>query len=197
MKFLFRFSGRIDRLQWNLGQILVFALTILPMMTMIEIREGTVHYRMPEYHMLGIFALSIWINLAISIQRLHDRDRSGYWLVPMLLVPGGFIWMVVELGFLPGTPGPNRFGPPPGGNIASLYRRFRSRTEEPAGDAEHAGFNSWNGEMTIAELKACRAQIMHHAEQDRETPEKRPEFSERANTCRTFRDERPAFGRPS
>jgi uncharacterized membrane protein YhaH (DUF805 family) len=32
----------------------------------------------------------------------------------ILLVPiVGAIWFLVELGFLPGTPGPNRFGPPP------------------------------------------------------------------------------------
>ncbi len=194
MKFLFRFSGRIDRLQWNLGQILVFALTVLPMMTMIEIREGTVHYRMPEYHMLGILALSIWINIAISIQRLHDRDRSGFWLVPMLLIPGGFIWMIVELGFLPGTPGPNRFGPPPGGSIASLSGRFRFRTQKPVGNTEHAGFDPRSRERTIAELKASRAQTMHHAEQERDAREKRSAFSERAGT---FEGERAAFERSS
>jgi uncharacterized membrane protein YhaH (DUF805 family) len=32
----------------------------------------------------------------------------------ILLIPFvGAIWFLVELGFLPGTPGPNRFGPPP------------------------------------------------------------------------------------
>jgi uncharacterized membrane protein YhaH (DUF805 family) len=30
-------------------------------------------------------------------------------LIPLV----GIIWFLVELGFLPGTPGPNRFGPPP------------------------------------------------------------------------------------
>jgi uncharacterized membrane protein YhaH (DUF805 family) len=33
-------------------------------------------------------ALFLWIFLATSIKRLHDRDRSAWWMVPFFAVPG-------------------------------------------------------------------------------------------------------------
>ena len=84
------------------------------------------------------FVIVSWISaLAIGIKRLHDRDRSGWWIVVFYFGPavlaaaqnssdgvlawlvlglGAFavsIWSLVELGFLRGTSGPNRFGPDP------------------------------------------------------------------------------------
>src|SRR5690349_17799130 len=29
----------------------------------------------------------LWIYLAISIKRLHDRNRSGWWVMPFLVLP--------------------------------------------------------------------------------------------------------------
>lgn len=48
-------------------------------------------------------------SIAVSIRRLHDTDRSGWWalvgIVPLL----GAIALLVFMA-LPGTPGRNRFG---------------------------------------------------------------------------------------
>jgi uncharacterized membrane protein YhaH (DUF805 family) len=78
----------------------------------------------------------IWIGLAIGAKRLHDRDKSAWWLLVFYALPGilstagneigdlGFIilhiisfgitvWAFVELGCLRGTRGPNRYGPDP------------------------------------------------------------------------------------
>jgi uncharacterized membrane protein YhaH (DUF805 family) len=30
----------------------------------------------------------LWVYLATSIKRLHDRDKSGWWMVPFFVVPG-------------------------------------------------------------------------------------------------------------
>lgn len=51
-------------------------------------------------------------NLAVTVRRLHDQDKSG-WLMLVMFVPyvGGLIMLV--LAFLPGTDGPNQFGPDP------------------------------------------------------------------------------------
>ena len=72
----------------------------------------------------GIPFLILWLALllptvAVSVRRLHDRDMSGWWYAPVILlawVPliGGLIglaFLVVML--LRGTPGPNRFGADP------------------------------------------------------------------------------------
>jgi uncharacterized membrane protein YhaH (DUF805 family) len=68
----------------------------------------------------GLILLAlVWPALAIQVKRWHDRDKTG-WMVLINLIPFvGFIWTVVECGFLHGTPGPNRFGPSPKG-IASI-----------------------------------------------------------------------------
>ena len=84
-----------------------------------------------------IFIVGIWISLAATIKRLHDRNRSGWWSIVFVIAPALFgkigggpdasdtasllalaalpltIWGAVELLFLKGTKGPNRFGPDP------------------------------------------------------------------------------------
>jgi uncharacterized membrane protein YhaH (DUF805 family) len=53
----------------------------------------------------------VWLifGLALSVRRMHDIDRSGWWLL-IGFVPfvGGIVLLVFSL--LPGTRGPNRFG---------------------------------------------------------------------------------------
>lgn len=51
-------------------------------------------------------------NIAVSIRRLHDTDRSGWWIL-IWLIP--LIGLIVLLVFYlqQGDPGENRFGPPP------------------------------------------------------------------------------------
>jgi uncharacterized membrane protein YhaH (DUF805 family) len=82
-------------------------------------------------------SLFFWIYLATAIKRLHDRDRSGWWIVPFFFVPrllfrfwdllpdanwflpfdwaihALWLWGIVEMFFLRGTSGSNRFGPDP------------------------------------------------------------------------------------
>ncbi len=52
-------------------------------------------------------------TLAMWIRRLHDRNKSGLWLVFACVPVIGQVWMILELGFMPGKAGVNRFGPPP------------------------------------------------------------------------------------
>lgn len=51
-------------------------------------------------------------SLAVAVRRLHDIDRSGWWVL-IALIP--IIGVIVLLVFFvqDGTPGPNRFGPSP------------------------------------------------------------------------------------
>jgi uncharacterized membrane protein YhaH (DUF805 family) len=57
--------------------------------------------------------LLLWPALAVSIKRWHDRDHSGWWVLIALVPVVGWAWMLVANGFLAGTDGPNRYGPPP------------------------------------------------------------------------------------
>ncbi len=70
--------------------------------------------------LFGIYALAIFIpSIAVVVRRLHDRDMSGWWYLGVMvasLIP--FVGFLASIGFLvlmclPGTVGPNRFGPDP------------------------------------------------------------------------------------
>jgi uncharacterized membrane protein YhaH (DUF805 family) len=61
----------------------------------------------------GLFMLAMLIPyLAVGVRRLHDTDRSGWWLllgfIPLL---GGLILLIFFVSG--GTRGSNRFGPDP------------------------------------------------------------------------------------
>ncbi|MGA8839769.1 MAG: DUF805 domain-containing protein [Candidatus Aquilonibacter sp.] len=50
--------------------------------------------------------------LGVTIRRLHDTDRSGWWILIDLVPFVGWIVLIVFY-ILEGTPGENRYGPPP------------------------------------------------------------------------------------
>lgn len=59
-------------------------------------------------------------NLAVQVRRLHDSDRSGWWLL-LHLVPvlGSFVLFIFFL--LDGSVGPNRYGQDPRGRTLTAY----------------------------------------------------------------------------
>lgn len=51
-------------------------------------------------------------SLAVAVRRLHDTDRSGWWiLIGLIPILGAIVLLVFFVQ--DGTPGPNRFGPSP------------------------------------------------------------------------------------
>jgi uncharacterized membrane protein YhaH (DUF805 family) len=62
----------------------------------------------------AVVALVLLIpSLAVAVKRYHDRNKPGWWILIVFIPIIGLVWYIVELGFLPGTPGPNRYGPDP------------------------------------------------------------------------------------
>ena len=48
-----------------------------------------------------VFGLLIaWVAVAIGVKRCHDRGRSGWFMLALLIPVVGAIWVLVELGFL-------------------------------------------------------------------------------------------------
>jgi uncharacterized membrane protein YhaH (DUF805 family) len=96
--------------------------------------------------------LVLWVYLATSIKRLHDRDKSGWWMVPFFAMPGIFdvlagqlgssyaawplslatfvlyLWGFVELYCLKGSRKTNRFGPDPLAPV-DTRTRWQQQTE--------------------------------------------------------------------
>ncbi len=60
--------------------------------------------------LITVYNLAVFLpSLAICVRRLHDTDRSGWWiLLGLIPLVGGIIMLILYL--LPGTPGANRFG---------------------------------------------------------------------------------------
>ncbi len=60
-----------------------------------------------------IYGLAILLpSLAVWARRLHDINRTAWWLLLMLLPVIGWIVLLIW-AIMPGTSGPNRYGPNP------------------------------------------------------------------------------------
>ena len=69
---------------------------------------------------MALVALGLLVpSIAVSIRRLHDSDRSGWWLLLGLVPMVGEIIVLVFM-VLKGTPGTNRFGADPKAGEALL-----------------------------------------------------------------------------
>ena len=115
------FEGRINRAKFWIGSLVLWVLWIvvngvLSTMFGMQFAEGEI---LPA---MGPVAWLVWVIIAIALtyatlavwaKRWHDRDKSGWWSLIALVPIVGAIWILVELGCLPGTEGPNRFGPDP------------------------------------------------------------------------------------
>jgi uncharacterized membrane protein YhaH (DUF805 family) len=63
----------------------------------------------------GVWSLAtILPDLAVAARRLHDTDRSGWWILLCFLPFIGWAVLIVLFCFK-GTPGQNRFGADPSG----------------------------------------------------------------------------------
>ncbi len=81
--------------------------------TIIESALYFVFIPLPEvgFALLAILALAIILpSLAVTVRRLHDTDRSGWWFLIQLIPFGGLVLLVFMV--LSGTSGTNRYGPP-------------------------------------------------------------------------------------
>lgn len=58
----------------------------------------------------GLVDLALCVlSIAFSVRRLHDLDKSGWWLL-LVIVPLVNLGLIIYLLFFPGTVGENRFG---------------------------------------------------------------------------------------
>lgn len=64
-----------------------------------------------------LFALAVLVpGIAVTVRRLHDTDRSGWWvLIGFIPLVGAIVLIVFAL--LDSQPGANRYGPNPKGVI--------------------------------------------------------------------------------
>jgi uncharacterized membrane protein YhaH (DUF805 family) len=111
-QFYLSAQGRVNRKQWWLYLVLPI-LVVSIILSGVDRAIGTFNAENGGGLLSGIWGLITLIPaILVDIKRWHDRDKSGWWMLIVLVPIIGWIWFLIELGFLKGTEGPNRFGPP-------------------------------------------------------------------------------------
>ena len=105
------FGGRSRRKEYWF--FVLFNIIVAMVLTAIDFLLGTFSASANVGLLSGIYSLAVLIpTIAVSIRRLHDIDRTGWWiLISLIPVIGSIVLFIFAL--LDGTPGSNRFGPNP------------------------------------------------------------------------------------
>lgn len=161
--YLFSFKGRINRARMWLALLVIMCWMIFLGLVVLAISslfgdvksfrlgiddiflilDPTTYRSLSKADLIPFLAkligmpLFVWVYFATSIKRLHDRDKSGWWMVPFFVAPGLYnqfadrlgdsallmlpaaiafvflIWGFVEMYLLRGSRKTNRFGPNP------------------------------------------------------------------------------------
>jgi uncharacterized membrane protein YhaH (DUF805 family) len=107
------FEGRARRREyWFFA--LFYVLVFIVLLTVDGV-TGTINKEVGLGLLSGVYILATIIpSFAVTVRRLHDTDRSGWWLlIGFIPVLGDFVLMVFAC--LDSQPGANRFGPNPKG----------------------------------------------------------------------------------
>jgi len=126
LKRFFDFSGRSRRKEFWLWILFVIIVYVVAAILDVQLGLGGAATSSSEFGDGGVSASAnfsggiltlVWMlitlipNLSVSVRRLHDVDKSG-WFILLGLIPLVGLYLIY-LYVQPGTPGPNRFGPDP------------------------------------------------------------------------------------
>jgi uncharacterized membrane protein YhaH (DUF805 family) len=103
-KYFFNFAGRTNRSG--------FWATSIPFWTVFWVPFFALESSFGPRSKLPLSQVFLVSAFFICARRLHDRDKSEWWM--LLLVPVvGPVFILIELALLKGTAGENRFGKDP------------------------------------------------------------------------------------
>ncbi len=107
------FGGRSRRKEfWYFYLVNIIVAIVL---SLVDVLLGTYSAAANAGLLSGIYSLAVLIpTIAVGVRRLHDIDRTGWWML-LHLVPiiGSIVLLIFAL--IDGTPGSNRYGPNPKG----------------------------------------------------------------------------------
>lgn len=116
------FDGRLRRLHFWIGAIILWVVQMVIMSVTFGGMAAAAAAHNPGAMFAGPAAIGwilvlalIYPSLALQVKRWHDRDKTG-WMTLIAFIPLiGALWVLIECGFMDGTPGPNKYGPSPKG----------------------------------------------------------------------------------
>jgi uncharacterized membrane protein YhaH (DUF805 family) len=91
-KLLFSFRGRINRARFWLALLVYVVAAIIAN----GISFASESYTVSMQSGMAVFAFTAVSGILVAIKRLHDRNRSGWWVLPFYFGPG----VVVAMGEL-------------------------------------------------------------------------------------------------
>jgi hypothetical protein len=89
-QLLFSFEGRLNRKPWWLTNIAVaVGVMVLLLLALAMVGEHKFTEAFLTMALLIILYIPLlWVSLALGAKRLHDRDKSAWWLALIYLGPG-------------------------------------------------------------------------------------------------------------
>ena len=102
IRFLFSYEGRVScrtYLRFFFLPLLLIAVVVVALISPLDLNAATV----------PLSLASVWPSIAVGAKRCHDRGRSGWFQLVVLVPFVGWPWLMVELCCLRGTDGQNRF----------------------------------------------------------------------------------------
>jgi uncharacterized membrane protein YhaH (DUF805 family) len=143
-------EGRISRLQFWRGILIVMAL--------MTVTFAVIIWQVPILAMAAFIAAPFAIVM-LCVQRLHDRNKSGWWVLVFVFLPhilnnlqdkatdgsplswllavtslAVSMWGIIEIGILRGTEGDNDYGPDPRAKPAHRLAPSGEIGSSPASD---------------------------------------------------------------
>jgi uncharacterized membrane protein YhaH (DUF805 family) len=105
------FSGRARRKEY--WMFVLFNIIIILVLALIDYLTGTFSPRAGVGLLGGLYSLAVLIpSIAVTVRRLHDTGRTGWWiLIGLIPVIGNIVLLIFMV--LDSEPGANEYGPNP------------------------------------------------------------------------------------
>lgn len=106
------FAGRARRTEYWMFALVNFIICIVLAIVAAVMGSGSKSALMIDLVVLGYCLLILLPSIAVTVRRLHDTGRSGWWFwIQLVPIVGGIILFIFTV--LDSTPGNNEFGPSP------------------------------------------------------------------------------------
>lgn len=111
------FEGRARRKEYWFFVLFNFLAVVV--LSVVDMMIGTFDEKAEIGLLSGVYLLAVLIpSIAVTVRRLHDTDRSGWWILLNFIPVIGSI-VILVFAVLDSQPGGNRFGPNPKGVIGA------------------------------------------------------------------------------
>ncbi|MFI7061085.1 DUF805 domain-containing protein [Kribbella sp. NPDC050124] len=105
------FDGRARRKEY--WMFVLFNVIVSIILSIVDNVIGTTYGAANSGVISSIYSLAVLLpSIGVGIRRMHDTNRSGWWILINLIPCVGFIWFIV-LAAQEGTVGDNQHGPDP------------------------------------------------------------------------------------